>query len=74
MSTQERLLTPLDLAKRWNGVVSLRTIYSWTQKPHRGPKRFSAKGEPVAYRPEDIEAFERTSLRLQLAMAKRAAQ
>ncbi len=74
MSTQERLLTPLDLAKRWTGVVSLRTIYSWTQKPHRGPKRFSQKGEPVAFRLEDVEAFERTSLRLQLALEKREAK
>lgn len=74
MSTQEKLLTPQELAKRWSGVVSLRTIYSWTQKPHRGPKRFSQKGDPVAYRLEDVEAFERTSLRLQLAMAKRGAQ
>lgn len=72
MSTEQNFLTPKDLAKRWAGVVSLRTIYSWTQKPHRGPKRYSAKGEPVVYLEEDVQAFERANIRIVVGMAKRA--
>lgn len=59
-----------DLVARWKGTVAARTIYSWTQKPHRGPRRAEQLRPLVAFTVADVEAFERTNARLVLAASK----
>lgn len=67
-------LTVAELVQRWRGIVSARTIYSWTQHPHRGPQRADDMRPLVAFNVETIEQFEATNPRLRLALAKRGAQ
>lgn len=57
MTDQPIYLTPKQLHERLCGVYTLRTIYSWSNKPHLGPKR-SKLGSRVAYKLEDVEAWE----------------
>ena len=66
-------LTALELAERWKGIVSPRTIYSWATHPHRGPKRNAMRPGHV-YDLAEIEAFEQTNSRVKLALAKRGAE
>lgn len=54
-----RHLTPIDLAARWN--VSHRTIERW--RATGGGPRFLRLCGRVAYRLEDIEAYETQQLR-----------
>lgn len=69
----KKYFTAQELAERWRGIVSARTIYSWTQHPHRGPKR-NAMRPGVAFDEADVEAFEESNSRVKLGLAKRGMQ
>jgi len=67
MST--RHLNQMELARRWN--ISPRTLERWRWLS-QGP-RFLKIGGRIAYRIEDIEAFEAAQLRDGTATARMAA-
>jgi hypothetical protein len=54
-----RHYTQLGLSRRWN--VSIRTLEAWRYRK-KGPAYLKIGGR-IAYRIEDIEAFERAQLR-----------
>lgn len=54
-------LTPLDLSKRWGGVVKVGTLQNWRSQGI-GPKAFWPGGKKkgrVLYRLADVEEYER---------------
>jgi len=51
-----RTLTPDDLAARWAGRVSRRTLDNW-RSSGRGPA-FEKSGWQIRYRLEDVKAYE----------------
>lgn len=50
-------LSPEELALRWRGVFTLKTLANW-RSSQGGPRFFRMRGR-VLYRLEDVEAFER---------------
>lgn len=54
-------LTPAELAKRWRGRVTLRTLKNWRYSKRRhGPKYIRIAGR-VLYQLSDIEEYEQTN-------------
>ena len=54
--SEHSYLTPQQLAQRWKGVISLRTIYEWS-RTGRGPKA-TKFGFKVGFALAEVEAFE----------------
>lgn len=51
------LLTPEELASRWKGLVSIKTLRNWRSQG-RGPMYLEQAGRRVAYLLSDVESFE----------------
>jgi len=55
--SRDMFLTPAQLAARWGGAVSVRTLANW-RSVGKGP-RYVKIGGRVRYRLSDVEAYEK---------------
>jgi predicted DNA-binding transcriptional regulator AlpA len=60
MTEAPKFLTPSQLAKRWENIVSRGTIDQWRAK-RRGPK-FIRLGSRIVYAISDVEDYEKQRL------------